>query len=162
MDSLKTEQRGDASPLPSSSMPEPGVRKVRLFCAAMAVALEEGFGHVTLTSVARRAGISKGGLLYHFSTKRELIEAMLHHYGHSKSIQRSSSPIDPLAVSVLIAAAESPSLLTGLEKHLDVSVKQNSSVCDDRCRHAEWMLNLINLVQLKRPPSDTSTDLKRP
>ncbi len=45
--------------------------------AAEAVVLEKGARHMTLDAVAARAGVSKGGLLYHFSTKEDLLKGML-------------------------------------------------------------------------------------
>ncbi|GAB6930616.1 TetR/AcrR family transcriptional regulator [Paenibacillus sp. JCM 10914] len=38
---------------------------------------EMGASHLTLDAVAREAGVSKGGLLYHFPTKESLIQAAL-------------------------------------------------------------------------------------
>ena len=40
--------------------------------AALSVAAEKGAGKVTLDSVAKAAGVSKGGLIYHFSSKEAL------------------------------------------------------------------------------------------
>lgn len=48
----------------------------RLLRAAGNVIHRDGVRALTLESVARTAGVSKGGLLYHFSNKRALIEAM--------------------------------------------------------------------------------------
>ena len=45
--------------------------------AAEEIVMETGAQNLTLSAVASRAGISKGGLLYHFQTKRELIQATL-------------------------------------------------------------------------------------
>ncbi len=45
--------------------------------AAEAVVIEAGAAHMTLDAVAARAGVSKGGLLHHFSTKEALLEAMI-------------------------------------------------------------------------------------
>ena len=45
--------------------------------AAEDLILETGTQNLTLAAVASRAGISKGGLLYHFQTKRELLQATL-------------------------------------------------------------------------------------
>jgi AcrR family transcriptional regulator len=47
--------------------------------SAVAVVREEGAGHLTLDAVARHAGVSKGGVLYHFPNKHALIEAMMEH-----------------------------------------------------------------------------------
>ena len=45
--------------------------------AAEVVVAEVGAAHMTLDAVAGKAGISKGGLLYHFPTKEALLEAMI-------------------------------------------------------------------------------------
>lgn len=45
--------------------------------AAEAVVIEAGASHMTLDAVAAKAGVSKGGLLYHFPTKVALLEAMI-------------------------------------------------------------------------------------
>ncbi len=48
-----------------------------LLNAAEAVVLSVGAGNLTFDAVARQAGVSKGGVLYAFATKDELIDAML-------------------------------------------------------------------------------------
>lgn len=92
----------------------------RLFSATLAVALEHGFGRVTLDAVAERAGMSKGGLLYHFPSKTHLIQALLSRYAQSSGGRqgREARPgpadagvNDPFAVAMLIAGAENPDLL---------------------------------------------------
>ncbi|MDW7670427.1 MAG: TetR/AcrR family transcriptional regulator [Bacillota bacterium] len=54
--------------------------KERVLAFARKIILEKGVNHFTLEEVAKQAGISKGGLLYHFPTKEELIKVMLHQY----------------------------------------------------------------------------------
>lgn len=49
----------------------------RILDAAEAVVLESGGRQFTLDAVAERAGISKGGLVYSFPTKDELVAAAL-------------------------------------------------------------------------------------
>ena len=51
--------------------------KDRLLAAAGAVVRRDGPQALTLDAVAAEAGVSKGGLLYHYGTKRELIEALV-------------------------------------------------------------------------------------
>jgi len=51
--------------------------KDRLLNAAGAVVRRDGPQALTLDAVAAEAGVSKGGLLYHFGTKQELIEALV-------------------------------------------------------------------------------------
>ncbi|WP_283134113.1 TetR/AcrR family transcriptional regulator [Rhizohabitans arisaemae] len=53
------------------------MKRDELLDAAEAVLCEQGTGALTLAAVAQRAGVSKGGLLYHFNTKEALIEALV-------------------------------------------------------------------------------------
>lgn len=55
-----------------------GTRK-RLMDAAERLVIGEGAGRLTLDAVAREAGVSKGGLLYHFPSKEALIAEMVEH-----------------------------------------------------------------------------------
>ncbi|MCJ7985556.1 TetR/AcrR family transcriptional regulator [Priestia sp. OVL9] len=49
-----------------------------ILLAATQVVQRDGVGKLTLEKVAKEAGVSKGGLLYHFSSKDELIKQMLY------------------------------------------------------------------------------------
>ncbi|MEV7013112.1 TetR/AcrR family transcriptional regulator [Streptosporangium sp. NPDC051022] len=51
--------------------------KDRLLDAAAEVLLADGAESLTLEAVARRAGVSKGGLFYHFPTKQSLVAGMV-------------------------------------------------------------------------------------
>lgn len=57
-------------------MPRPS-SKDRLLDAAAEVLLSDGADSLTLEAVAKRAGVSKGGLFYHFPTKQALVAAMV-------------------------------------------------------------------------------------
>jgi AcrR family transcriptional regulator len=48
-----------------------------LLVAAIQIALERGAAQLTLDAVASDAGVSKGGLLYHFPSKEALISGMI-------------------------------------------------------------------------------------
>lgn len=52
----------------------------RLLQAAEDLAWDTGAGNLTLDAVAARAGVSKGGLLYHFPSKQKLMEALVENY----------------------------------------------------------------------------------
>jgi AcrR family transcriptional regulator len=54
----------------------------RLLDAAERVVTESGATHLTLDAVAKSAGVSKGGLLYHFPSKEALLEGMLSRHFH--------------------------------------------------------------------------------
>ncbi|PSQ92253.1 MAG: TetR/AcrR family transcriptional regulator [Proteobacteria bacterium SW_6_67_9] len=49
----------------------------RILDAAGRIVVERGPAQLTLAAVAQRAGLSKGGLLYHFATKEALLSAMV-------------------------------------------------------------------------------------
>lgn len=53
------------------------LKKEMILKAASHVVREEGVDKLTLEAVAKQAGISKGGLLYHFPNKEELILGMV-------------------------------------------------------------------------------------
>jgi AcrR family transcriptional regulator len=82
--------------MPETAMPasESGVgvnapltSRERILAASVQVALREGVSSMTLDAVAREAKVSKGGLLYHFGSKDELISGMLQH--HAARIQKT-------------------------------------------------------------------------
>jgi AcrR family transcriptional regulator len=50
-----------------------------ILTAAANVVIEQGASRMTLEAVAKEAGVSKGGLLYHFPSKDALIEGMIDH-----------------------------------------------------------------------------------
>ena len=51
--------------------------RARLLEAAGAVIRRDGAQALTLDAVAAQAGVSKGGLLYHFGSKRELLDGLV-------------------------------------------------------------------------------------
>ncbi|MCR4267674.1 TetR/AcrR family transcriptional regulator [Nitratireductor sp. ZSWI3] len=57
----------------------PGAREKILESAAQIVR-ESGAGNMSLDAVAARAGVSKGGLLYHFSSKAKLFETLVEQF----------------------------------------------------------------------------------
>jgi len=59
-----------------------------LLKAAEDVVREGGAAHLTLDAVAEKAGVSKGGLLYHFPTKEALIEGMITHVIERGQLER--------------------------------------------------------------------------
>ena len=61
---------------PDAAPRRPSQRE-RILDAAESVVREDGAAHLTLDAAAERAGVSKGGLLYHFKTKEALLQAMI-------------------------------------------------------------------------------------
>lgn len=61
--------------------------------AAEEVVLEGGAGHMTLDAVAKKAGVSKGGLIYNFPTKEALLQAMIVRYVERLAAARSKQRV---------------------------------------------------------------------
>ncbi len=57
--------------------PAPSDARIRILDAAEAIVRARGVAGLTLDGTARQAGVSKGGLLYHFATKEALLDALL-------------------------------------------------------------------------------------
>lgn len=68
-----------------------GKTKELILVVAREIAAEKGVGQLTLEAVADRAGISKGGLLYHFPGKKELIIALMDSYVSHLSAELESA-----------------------------------------------------------------------
>jgi AcrR family transcriptional regulator len=54
-----------------------GDTKARIIDAAEEVVLRDGVGRLTLDAAAAEAGLSKGGILYHFPTRDSLVAGMV-------------------------------------------------------------------------------------
>ncbi|WP_301070607.1 TetR/AcrR family transcriptional regulator [Pseudooceanicola sp.] len=118
---------------------EPRNASPRILGAARAIAVREGAGKITIEAVAKEAGLSKGGVLYNFSTKkallsglldqmlvahRELLEKVPERYpsrtlrGHLETVLQSQDVDDDLSMAILAAAASDPRLLDPLRTDL--------------------------------------------
>lgn len=64
-------------PVDALAKPRVAPARDRLLDAAAELAVHRGAGELTLDAVAEAAGVSKGGLLYHFPTKDALLTAMV-------------------------------------------------------------------------------------
>ncbi len=120
-------------------MARPPHARQRVLEAAAETVARSGAGAMTLDSVARAAGISKGGLLYHFPTKEDLIRGLVEHAvnavdGHlHAAVVADPSPgsftrayiattlddpdkVDPLSAGLVAAIASDPDLLEPLRE----------------------------------------------
>jgi len=93
-------------------MPRPSCR-TQILEAAESVVADAGAAHLTLDAVAERAGVSKGGLLYHFPSKETLLEAMISHLiqRHEERLAVELAHAPPAGRSVL-----ETEIIAGLEK----------------------------------------------
>jgi AcrR family transcriptional regulator len=115
-------------------MPRKNARQ-RLLQVAQEIVTDAGSAHITLDQVSAKAGVSKGGLLYHFPTKEALIQALIKSYidnfyaaisrelarqpkgplreikAHIAAGIRRNAKTKRLGAALLLAAAYNPKLL---------------------------------------------------
>ncbi|MDF1857308.1 MAG: TetR/AcrR family transcriptional regulator [Pseudooceanicola sp.] len=122
-------------------MPSSGSRNAsrKILMAARVIAAREGSGSVTIEAVAKEAGLSKGGVLYNFPTKRALLAGLLDQMlaahrdflakvpeqhpsrtlrGHLETVLQPEDVVDDLSMAILAAAASDPRLLDPLRSEL--------------------------------------------
>lgn len=130
-----------ASQAPSRQQARAATRE-HILAAAAELAREKGAAHISIEAIAERAGLSKGGLLYHFPRKDALIQALVEQHmaevdatlasveaanGHRRSnvVARTFVEVHREAVchdktkfdGVLLALAENPHLLDPIRAH---------------------------------------------
>lgn len=103
-----------------------------LLDAAERLVDQHSAARLTLSAVAEEAGVSKGGLLYHFGTKDELIAAMLDRRfarfddNRISKIAADANPVGRLSRAYLLATAEekdpeaAAGLLAAVANNLDL------------------------------------------
>ena len=113
--------------------------KESILDAAEAVVMELGAVHMSLDVVAKRAGVSKGGLMYHCATKKSLLKAMIERLVGQFYVDRAGmlgkvkpgrgrelragilTALEPnekrnrMGLSILVVAANDPELLKSLK-----------------------------------------------
>ena len=65
---------------PGALSPKAAGTRRRMIECAEAVILEEGIERLSMDRVAARTGMSKGAVMYHFHTKRDLLAALVESY----------------------------------------------------------------------------------
>ncbi len=116
--------------------------RAHILAAAAELAKKKGAAHISLEAIAHRAGVSKGGLLYHFPRKDALIHALVEqhmaevdaelakvesaHGGRRSNAvarafiafnrEKTCAPQDKLD-GILLALAENPHLLDPMRVH---------------------------------------------
>jgi len=158
----------------------------RLLDAAETLACSVGAANLTLDAVAHSAGVSKGGLLYHFPSKDALLAAMLErHLGELdancgrmldelpasdvaaelKAWVLSMLQPDPvrrdMGAAVLAAAANNPALLDGLRERHAARIGQVVASSGNFALAAVIMLAVDGFVQSEIWRVSTFTDEQR-
>jgi AcrR family transcriptional regulator len=108
----------------------------RLLDAAGAVVMRDGAQALTLDAVAEEAEVSKGGLLYHFKSKRDLVEAMVDRW--QLEFQRDIEAADPNFARGYVRASDPAGLMTDELGMLAAVVADPSLLATVRAQHRIW------------------------
>ncbi|MBE2319224.1 TetR family transcriptional regulator [Solirubrobacter sp. CPCC 204708] len=111
--------------------PAPATRN-RLLDAAATVVRRDGAQALTLDAVAKEAAVSKGGLLYHFKSKNDLVAAMVERWladfgremdeadvAFVRGYVKASTP-DEHELGMLAALVADPSLLVAVRRQYGI------------------------------------------
>src|SRR4051794_13872946 len=111
----------------------PARTRDRLLDAAATVVHRDGAQALTLDAVAKEAEVSKGGLLYHFKSKNELVNAMverwMRQFGQEieqagpdfvRAYVKASAPAGKEELGMLAALVADPSLLVAVRRQYGI------------------------------------------
>jgi AcrR family transcriptional regulator len=139
--------------------------KEAILDAAESVAIDGGAARLTLDAVAKKAGVSKGGVLYHFPNKTVLLEGMVgrrlaqHEKLREEALRRApegpgrelkaalttqldrQEHEDRLVAALIAAVANEPEMLSGSAR--EYHRKRFEALCDGgECSHFKAVLLL--------------------
>jgi len=125
---------------------------LKILEAARAVASRDGAGKITIDAVAQEAGLSKGGVLYNFPSKKALISGLLDQMisahrdlieavpeqaqsrtllGHLETVLKPRDGDVDLSMAILAAAASDPQLLDPLRAEMSEQIEHILSETQD-------------------------------
>jgi AcrR family transcriptional regulator len=115
-------------------------RRTALLDAAAAVIRRNGAASLTLDAVAAEAGVSKGGVLYHFATKRALIDGLISRWLDDFAAQLD----DGHFAAAYVGACDLATTEAETEVGLLAGMLEEPEVLEvARERYAEWMERII-------------------
>ena len=79
-----------------------------IIAAARRIVQRDGVAHLTIEALAREAGLSKGGVLYHFPTKDSLIEGMITSFLEAFGLASPSGKLREEVILTLLSIAVAP------------------------------------------------------
>jgi AcrR family transcriptional regulator len=119
-------------------------RRAALLDAAVAVIRRDGARALTLDAVAAEAGVSKGGVLYHFASKRALIDGLLARWldDFDARLGDEHVTLDYVRASDLTDASPA---LSASEFGMVAAMIEDPRVLEvARERYAEWMARMLD------------------
>lgn len=131
---------------------QPDQVRSQLLRVAIELIVSEGCGSLTLDKVARRAGVSKGGLQYHFSSKAvllrgvcESLKEMFEPMFNEALAQEPEGPKQATRAYIRVCFAEIDPLCTKAMFLLTLALPEFAR------EQSEWMQNLIDQDTARAP-----------
>jgi AcrR family transcriptional regulator len=118
-------------------------RRVQLLDAAIAVIRRDGAAALTLDAVAAQAGVSKGGVLYHFASKRALIDGLLSRWLDDFEAQLTGEDLLTAYVRACDLSAADPDHSASEFGLLAGMIEEPEVLEVARERYAEWMARML-------------------
>ncbi len=129
-------------------MKQPDTTRKTILEAASRVTAQSGALNLTLENVAKEAGVSKGGLLYHFPNKEALISSMIdeHLASWSKAVEAAKDNAKGAFARAFVKTTVNPAQLeTGLSSGLLAAVALNPELLEPVKKHyAAWQKQIEN------------------
>jgi AcrR family transcriptional regulator len=118
-------------------------RRRELLDAAATVVRRDGAQSLTLDAVAAEAGVSKGGVLYHFGSKRALIDGLVDCWLDDFEAQLDGPDLAAAYVRASDMSAVGPEVSASEFGMLAALVEDPEVLEAARRRHAEWMERML-------------------
>ncbi|MBG6084330.1 TetR/AcrR family transcriptional regulator [Zhihengliuella flava] len=124
-------------------MPRPPAAREKLLAAYCEIVAGEGERAATLDAVAERAGVSKGGLLYHFKSKDALADAVIEGLHETAAADRelmAAAPEGPARYFVRGSLEATSDVDTYFNAVLRLATAQHPGATDALAAiHNEWL-----------------------
>jgi AcrR family transcriptional regulator len=118
-------------------------RRRQLLDAAVAVVRRDGAQSLTLDAVAAEAGVSKGGVLYHFGSKRALIDGLVDCWLDDFEAQLDGPDLAAAYVRASDLSAAGPEVSASEFGMLAALIEEPEVLEAARRRHSEWMERML-------------------
>ena len=127
-------------------------KKEVILAAALQVVESDGANHLTLDAVAKKSGFSKGGVLYHFSTKKDLLKGMVNYLietSDAKLLQRETEE------KLISAIVQQENQMTSQERRASFALVAAASEDEELLEPArEYYSQLFREVTRNSTPSN--------
>jgi AcrR family transcriptional regulator len=119
-------------------------RRAALLDAAIEVIRRDGAGALTLDAVAAEAGVSKGGVLYHFKSKRALIDGLITCWLDDFAAKLAGPDIATAYVEASDLAGAGPAVTASEFGFLAAAIEEPRVLEAARERHQQWMERMLS------------------